>query len=329
MDHDTMSYYMHRGGGLGNTSDSGGFPGLGIGPSMTVQSSGGGGVGGASLGTIFNIDSHASGITQHGRVEGMPEPVKKKRGRPRKYGPDGTALALSPMSPAPSTLVMSSPSTMQKRGRGRPPGTGSRQQLASLGEMAGSAGMSFTPHVFIISIGEDITTKILAFSQLSPRSVCIISAIGAVSTVTIRRPGTSCATTYEGRFEILGLSGPRSSTDNSGPHSRTAFLNVVLSTPENQVFGGEAVGVLIAASPVQVVVGSFVPGGSKTKNKGKTGPESGGESDHRPSSDRPPTPTHIASTQNLTPSSSMMGEWPGSRQMEMRNAHINIDLTHG
>lgn len=46
--------------------------------------------------------------------------VKKKRGRPRKYGPDGkVALALSPM-PISSSIPLTGDFSAWKRGRGRP-----------------------------------------------------------------------------------------------------------------------------------------------------------------------------------------------------------------
>lgn len=61
------------------------------------------------------------------------EVIKRKRGRPRKYGPDGkVSLALSPVTTTPSAMV----SPTQKRGRGRPPGSGRKQQLASFGELS-------------------------------------------------------------------------------------------------------------------------------------------------------------------------------------------------
>ena len=51
-----------------------------------------------------------------------------------------------------------------------------------------------------ISSFQDIATKIMAFSQQGPRAVCILSANGAVSTVTLRQPSTSGGTvTYEVR----------------------------------------------------------------------------------------------------------------------------------
>ena len=61
-------------------------------------------------------------------VAAAPPPLsgeKRKRGRPRKYGQEGpVSLALSPsMSP-----------NSNKRGRGRPPGSGKKQRLGSSGK---------------------------------------------------------------------------------------------------------------------------------------------------------------------------------------------------
>eukprot|EP01018_Ginkgo_biloba_P034164 Gb_17097 [translate_table: standard] len=218
----------------------------------------------------YGTDS-STAIVPHGRNMGMGmalgmgrgEPLKRKRGRPRKYGPDGSmALALAPLSSVPGSF---SPS--QKRGRGRPPGSGKKQQLAALGEwLAGSAGVGFTPHVITIAAGEDVATKIMSFSQQGPRAVCILSANGAISNVTLRQPATSGGTvTYEGRFEILSLSGSFLLTENGGTRSRTGGLSVSLAGPDGRVVGGGVAGMLMAASPVQVVVGSFISNGRKAQ----------------------------------------------------------------
>eukprot|EP00249_Psilotum_nudum_P021454 c28110_g2_i4 orf=547-1752(+) len=191
------------------------------------------------------------------------EPVKRKRGRPRKYGPDGSmALALAPLS-----TQMGPVSPSQKRGRGRPPGSGRKQQLAALGGwLAGSAGVGFTPHVITIAAGEDVATKVMSFSQQGPRAICILSANGAISNVTLRQPATSGGTvTYEGRFEILSLSGSFLLTEIGGTRSRTGGLSVSLAGPDGRVIGGGVAGMLMAASPVQVVVGSFLSNQKKSQ----------------------------------------------------------------
>lgn len=131
------SYYMQQRGIPG----SGAPPELHISPNMRpisnpnlpFQSS----IGGGTIGSTLPLESSA--ISAHGVNVGAPtgappgEPVKRKRGRPRKYGTDGSvSLALTPTptsSSYPGALTQS-----QKRGRGRPPGTGKKQQLASLGK---------------------------------------------------------------------------------------------------------------------------------------------------------------------------------------------------
>ncbi|MQL91622.1 hypothetical protein Taro_024244 [Colocasia esculenta] len=193
----------------------------------------------------------------------MSEPVKKKRGRPRKYGADGSmVLALtSPSSTTSSYSVnLSSEQSLPKR-RGRPPGSGKKQQLDALG----SPGSGFTPHVITVKAGEDVASKIMAFSQQGPRAVCIISANGAISNATLRQAATSGGTaTYEGLFEIVSLSGSFMPTENGGTRGRTGGLSVSLAEG-GRVLGGVVAGMLTAATPVQVVVASFIAEEKKPK----------------------------------------------------------------
>ncbi|KAA8522396.1 hypothetical protein F0562_013243 [Nyssa sinensis] len=193
--------------------------------------------------------------------------------------------------------------------------------------MNSSAGMAFTPHVMNIAIGEDIATKILSFSQQRPRAVCILSANGAVSAVTLRQPASSGSTvTYEGRFEILCLSGSYLVAESGGPRNRTGGLSVSLCSPDGHVIGGGVGGMLIAGSPVQVVACSFVYGGSKTQSKTGAGPE-GEENSAIQLGEKSAPPAGAAPSQNLT-SNSATGWWPGSRP-DLRNPHTEIDLTRG
>lgn len=197
--------------------------------------------------------------------------LKRKRGRPRKYGPDGgMTLALPPPVASSSDMVMGSPGSSQRRGRGRPPGSGRKQQMAALG----SAGLGFTPHLITVAAGEDIATKIMSFSQQGPRATCILSAHGAISNVVLRQPAASGgAVTYEGRFDIVSLSGSFLLIDDNGARSRTGGLSVSLAGPDGRVFGGGVSGMLMAATPVQVIVGSFLLDNKKNQGKSEN-PES-------------------------------------------------------
>uniref|UniRef100_A0A0D3H229 AT-hook motif nuclear-localized protein n=1 Tax=Oryza barthii TaxID=65489 RepID=A0A0D3H229_9ORYZ len=210
------------------------------------------------------------------------EPVaKKKRGRPRKYGPDGsmslglvtspTAAAstpvaqgvpgpFSPTQPKPQASFLSSVSPDGVKKRGRPKGSTNKPRI----DAVGSAGVGFTPHVITVLAGEDVSAKIMSFAQHGNRAVCVLSANGAISNVTLRQTATSGGTvTYEGRFEILSLSGSFLLTDHGGQRSRTGGLSVSLAGPDGRLLGGGVAGLLIAATPVQIVVGSFNSEGKK------------------------------------------------------------------
>ncbi|KAK2987912.1 hypothetical protein RJ640_003179 [Escallonia rubra] len=211
---------------------------------------------------------------------------KKKRGRPRKYDADGnlTAPYLNKVaSPPPGFYLTHSPDFSSKRGRGRPPGSGNWQLLASLGELfANTAGGDFTPHVINVATGEDVAAKIFSLSHKGPRGICILAANGAVSNVTIRQPGSSGGIltyearpyflsiwlwTFKGRFEILSLSGSFTVSENGGIKCRSGGLSVSLAGPDGRVVGGGVAGLLLAASPIQIVVGSFMPNGYKMHKK--------------------------------------------------------------
>ncbi|KAJ6415572.1 AT-HOOK MOTIF NUCLEAR-LOCALIZED PROTEIN 9 [Salix viminalis] len=213
------------------------------------------------------------------------EPAKKKRGRPRKYTTDGNiALGLSP-TPVPSGISAGyadsggggvthdvASENPSKKNRGRPPGSG-KKQLDALG---GVGGVGFTPHVITVKAGEDIASKIMAFSQQGPRTVCILSANGAICNVTLRQPAMSGGSvTYEGRYEIISLSGSFLLSESNGSRSRTGGLSVSLAGSDGRVLGGGVAGMLTAASPVQVIVGSFIADGKKpNSNASKSGPSS-------------------------------------------------------
>ncbi|KAJ7950992.1 AT-hook motif nuclear-localized protein [Quillaja saponaria] len=188
---------------------------------------------------------------------------KKKRGRPRKYGPDGAvSMALSPL-PISSSAPPANEFSTGKRGKGKGMEYKKHKTVGidQIGGLNGSSiGISFMPHIITVNAGEDITMKVISFSQQGPRAICILSANGVISNVTLRQPDSSGGTlTYEGRFEILSLSGSFMPTESQGTRSRSGGMSVSLASPDGRVVGGSVAGLLVAASPVQVVVGSFLP----------------------------------------------------------------------
>lgn len=230
-------------------------------------------VSGSSAPASYQAGSGEFSVAQ-GLSMNSGDPVKRKRGRPRKYAPGGkvplglpspasspasTGFSLSYTSASmPRPLESSSSLHVEemKKAKSRQAAFGKKHQIDSLG----LGGIGFTAHVITVKAGEDVSSKIMSFSHHGPRAMCILSANGAISNVTLRQAATSGGTvTYEGRFEILSLSGSFLQSENSGQRSRTGGLSVSLAGPDGRVMGGGVAGLLTAASPIQVVVGSFIP----------------------------------------------------------------------
>ncbi|KAL8503370.1 hypothetical protein ACS0TY_022199 [Phlomoides rotata] len=264
------SYYLNRGGVGGSSSLSnvhgggggsappqgGGIhtpPGFQNNPNISMHQHVGVG------GSVFHVENPSPnfppGMSTASVPKGSGETVKKKRGRPRKYGPEGAKMLLR-LSPVSASKPSSEDTPGGERRRGRPPGSGWKQKLAPLGEwMNSSAGLAFTPHVLQIGAGEDVAAKILAFSQQKPRALCILSGSGSVSALTLQQPANSGATvTYEGRFEILCLSGSFLLDESGGPRNRTGGISISVCSPDGHMIGGAIGGKLIAANHVQVNV---------------------------------------------------------------------------
>lgn len=205
---------------------------------------------------VYNNTSNGCGFNMV-----SSESVKRKRGRPRKYtGPDGGAiLALSPLSldAEKKSLLKNGPNeaSYKPKNRARNVGLGKKQQKLNA---ICSGGRGFTANIIVVRAGEDVASKIMAFPQQGTNTICILSANGAVSNVTLRQPATYGGTvSYEGRFEIISLSGSFMHMESGGTRSRTGGMSVSLAGSDGRVMGGGVAGMLIAAAPVQVVIGSF------------------------------------------------------------------------
>lgn len=99
-----------------------------------------------------------------GAGAGTGEPFKRKRGRPRKYGPDGKViLAVNPVSagPAapPTTGAFSAAANAAataaaegvKKARGRPPGSSKKKQLEALGNLdSHPIAIGFRSHMLLL-----------------------------------------------------------------------------------------------------------------------------------------------------------------------------------
>ncbi|KAF8401840.1 hypothetical protein HHK36_012787 [Tetracentron sinense] len=117
-----------------------------------------------------------------------PETVRRKRGRPRKYGTPEAPLSSSTkkVSASPSSLPLSSPSRKKEQSLAPPSSSSKKAQLVALG----NAGQGFTPHIITVAAGEDVAQKIMLFMQQHKREVCILSASGSICNASLRQPAT-------------------------------------------------------------------------------------------------------------------------------------------
>ncbi|XP_042034221.1 AT-hook motif nuclear-localized protein 9-like [Salvia splendens] len=176
---------------------------------------------------------------------------KRKRGRPRKQLGGGIQ---------PEFRVAAEDSGgPQKRGRGRPKGSGKWQTLAaSLDINGGNGGSNFSPYVIDIEAGENIVERIRSFSERTCDSMCIMSASGTISTAQIFLPasrGRILNLKCQANFSIIRLNGSHTYAEKGG--AKICLLSVHLADPHNNFYGGAVASSLIAAGPTQIIVATF------------------------------------------------------------------------
>ncbi|KAI5428723.1 AT-hook motif nuclear-localized protein 9 isoform X2 [Lathyrus oleraceus] len=204
------------------------------------------------------------------------------------------------------------------------------------GLISDTPAKGFTPFMVNIASGEDITPKILEFSQMRARALCVISAHGRVSSVTLRQPSTQGGTIkHEGDFDILCMSGSFMPTESGSLLNRTGGISVILSNPDGSLFGGRVDGLLAASGPVKVMVGTFLWGRLRGRNNKRKERSDDGEVAAESSQQGARNPgagalNNISPNQNLTPTSSL-SPWSAaaSRPMETRESNADIDLMRG
>ncbi|CAL0333945.1 unnamed protein product [Lupinus luteus] len=176
--------------------------------------------------------------------------------------------------------------TIERRGRGRPPGSRKFQRISSIGNFFFSFFLSFLGwfhSAFILSWfsveggnsaetsvldltayyminlvpGENVVTKLHSiFEEMSPDTVSILSATGQVSIGVFNRFGGTV--TYAGLYEILSFSGHGTFTKiSNNARSENVMLICSLAAPDGTIFGGVLEKSLVAATTVKIVIAVF------------------------------------------------------------------------
>ncbi|KAL1224359.1 AT-hook motif nuclear-localized protein 4 [Cardamine amara subsp. amara] len=185
-----------------------------------------------------------------------------------------------PISPSPSPVIetaIAAPATVDeginsaKRKRGRPrkqdgevikqSGPPKKSLRNSKGDMSMSrGGQDFTPHIFTVNSGEDIVKRIMSFTQNGSRGISVLSANGAVSNVKIQPLDLNRnALTFKDAYEIITLKNSMVITERGRVKNKKRGWKITIGGAEGRIFTGTLAGKLIAASPVQVVIGSYWP----------------------------------------------------------------------
>ncbi|CAO2837976.1 unnamed protein product [Amaranthus hypochondriacus] len=180
------------------------------------------------------------------------------------------------------TTAPSSEISSLKRKRGRPRGSRKKPSLSAI------TGLDFMPHVISVDVGEDIASKFAGLFKNGTRTICTISVSGSVSYASLQDPFGGVVN-YEGPLNIISITGSILDSENTNGQAQTISLNVTLSTSDKKVVGG-ILGKLIAATPVQIIVGSVIVNGKKMRSVIPSVPQF-----HSSSSAAPPLPASKSS----------------------------------
>lgn len=140
-----------------------------------------------------------------------------------------------------------------RRPRGRPPGSKNKPKPPIF--VTRDSPNALRSHVMEVANGSDIAESIAQFARRRQRGVCVLSASGTVTNVTLRQPSAPGAVmALHGRLEILSLTG--AFLPGPAPPGATG-LTIYLAGGQGQVVGGSVVGSLVASGPVMVIASTF------------------------------------------------------------------------
>ncbi|XP_051150324.1 AT-hook motif nuclear-localized protein 16-like [Andrographis paniculata] len=159
------------------------------------------------------------------------------------------AMLMVPKLPKPV------PEEPTRRPRGRPAGSKNKPKPPII--ITRDSANALKAHAMEVSSGCDVGDSLLSFARRKQRGVCVLSATGCVTNVTLRQPPSSSGSivTLHGRFEILSLAG--SVLPPPAPPG-VAGLTVYLAGVQGQVVGGSVVGALVASGPVVIMAATFM-----------------------------------------------------------------------
>ncbi|KAI5662068.1 hypothetical protein M9H77_21391 [Catharanthus roseus] len=156
--------------------------------------------------------------------------------------------------PLPITTTGEAAGETIRRPRGRPAGSKNKPKPPII--ITRDSANALRAHAMEVNAGCDVSESLITFARRKQRGICVLSATGCVTNVSLRQPASSGAiVTLHGRFEILSLLG--SVLPPPAPPG-VAGLTIYLAGPQGQVVGGGVVGALIASGPVVIMAATFM-----------------------------------------------------------------------
>ncbi|GFS38642.1 pentatricopeptide repeat (PPR-like) superfamily protein [Actinidia rufa] len=169
-------------------------------------------------------------------------------------GSKGSEPENSSMNKVPKVMPTAAEGETIRRPRGRPAGSKNKPKQPII--ITRDSPNALRAHAMEVTSGCDISEGLTNFARRKQRGICVLSATGCVTNVTLRQPASSGAiVTLHGRFEILSLLG--SILPPPAPPGVTG-LTIYLAGAQGQVAGGAVVGALVASGPVVIMAASFI-----------------------------------------------------------------------
>ncbi|CAJ1956794.1 unnamed protein product [Sphenostylis stenocarpa] len=197
-----------------------------------------------------------------------------------------------------------------------------KTSLLGGGNAQTETGTSFVHHQITVNIGEDVADKVVTFAKRCCQTVCVLSAMGSLSSVVLRIPCTDIVK-WEGHIGILSLSGKY--TFNPGEddaHDVHNWLNLSLTHHNGNIFGGSVCGPMIAATPVYLSLASFKLKSTKkmrwdvAESAVEYPMEGGKQSGHSPTSGLFPTTDKLPESDTRKQQKKVCSETTGEPQEE-------------
>ncbi|BBN01788.1 protein MpATHOOK2 [Marchantia polymorpha subsp. ruderalis] len=157
-------------------------------------------------------------------------------------------------------------SQVKKRGPGRPPGSGKKKFLKSDSPSSTGGGsgvhrqaLPIEAQILHILPEEDVAKVVTDFCQNAGLPMCVMSANGEISTIHFKNEvkPRDVSTIHQGLREIISMSGCVMPLDGEGDKRWISRFTVLLADSEGRIVGGGISDSMIAASKVQVILGSY------------------------------------------------------------------------